>query len=53
MKRRLCVNVVSGTVFYSSASEVRLDSHEIQLTTHGTEEVFLRGKLLTAWNGAE
>lgn len=37
---------VSDSVFYSSASVVSLDFHEIPFITHGAEEVFCKRQVV-------
>lgn len=51
-KKAVCVIVLSGMAFYSSAWAVGLDFHEVPFVTHRVEEVFRKvGRLLIRTGG--
>lgn len=51
-KKAVCVIVISGMVFYSSARAVGMDFHEVPFVTRRVEEVFCKiGKLLIRTGG--
>lgn len=51
-KKAVCVIVISGMVFYSSARAVDLGFHEVPFVTQRVEEIFCKiGKLLIRTGG--